>query len=488
MFLCADHPVSRRMVSRVNVDVAVVGRELSGLVAAALCAHAGRRVMVIDDGEQHARLLGDRLAPNVPSLWRLPSGGPVASVLDDHGFKADARRILGDGFGIGVVDDPDLRCVFPVGDDARVRELGRALGDQGRSLAARLQAFDFSHRHAALTELRALHEDGWFFQARRARKRVRQLGPVGAIDADDADASALWGDGSGLAPVLTQLAAFVQWRSQAPAQGLSAALALSMLQGGTVLGGAGAGLGPRPAFIEMLLGFIAHHGGEVVRDRVVSLETQGRVITAIRTEMRRDEIVAVAVIDATAARDLVDRLPVGRPREKLLAQQGKVVVVGGATSVRWLVPVRVLPRGMPPVLLALDPAGAAPTLVGIYGGAASSESGKGSHLDEHLVCVVATAGIHESGPIEATLNRLMPFARPAVRAADVVDVSSVAAHFELKDSEHILGGRRPRTPLKNLVRAGRDLAPAWGTDGEIVAARSVFALVDNLFPKQPPST
>jgi hypothetical protein len=156
--------------------------------------------------------------------------------------------------------------------------------------------------------------------------------------------------------------------------------------------------------------------------------------------------------------------------------------------VRWLLPVRVLPRGMPPLMLALDPAGALPTLIGIYGGAAPSETGKGSHLDEQLVCVVATANTRESGPVEETLNRIMPFARSAARAADVVDASAVATHYEIKDSEHILGGRRPRTALKNLVRAGRDLAPAWGTDGEIVAARSVFALVDKLFPKQPPST
>jgi hypothetical protein len=487
MFLCERHPVSRVVVSRVNVDVAVVGRELCGLVAGALCAQAGRRVMVIDDGEQHARVLGDRLAPLTPTLWRLP-GGPVGAVLDELGFKADARRVLGDPVGLAVVDDPDLRCVFPVSDDARVRELGRALGDSGRTLARALQSLEGGRRHPAFSELRFLNEDGWFFQARRARKRVLHLGPVGSIDVDDADASAVWGDGSGVAPVLSQLASFVQWRSQAPARGLGAALAMSTLQGGSVLGGPGAGLGPIPAFADMLLGFITHHGGEVVKDRVASVETQGRVITALRTEHRRDEVVAVAVIDGTSARDLVDRLPSGRPREKLLTQQGKVVVVGGATSVRWLLPVRVLPRGMPPLMLALDPAGALPTLIGIYGGAAPSETGKGSHLDEQLVCVVATANTRESGPVEETLNRIMPFARSAARAADVVDASAVATHYEIKDSEHILGGRRPRTALKNLVRAGRDLAPAWGTDGEIVAARSVFALVDKLFPKQPPST
>ena len=65
------------------------------------------------------------------------------------------------------------------------------------------------------------------------------------------------------------------------------------------------------------------------------------------------------------------------------------------------------------------------------------------------------------------------------------DVVKVAVHggFVVKDSEHALGGRRPRTAWANLVRAGRDLAPAWGIDGELVAARSVVAVVEQGLPR-----
>jgi hypothetical protein len=140
---------------------------------------------------------------------------------------------------------------------------------------------------------------------------------------------------------------------------------------------------------------------------------------------------------------------------------------------------------MPPVVLVLDPEGSTPVLVMLGQGAPVAETGKGSHLDEQLVYVVATAPTKDGSVIEDTLGRLLPFARGAARATDVVDVTSLCAHYELKDSQHVLGGRRPRTPWKNLVRAGRDLAPGWGTDGEIVAARSVFSLVDRVFPKPP---
>lgn len=439
--------------------------------------------MVIDDGDVGVRPLGDRLVPLAASLWRLPGGGPVAALLDDLGQKADARRVLGDPVGLGVVDDPDLRCTFPLGDDARVRELGRVFGEQGKALATQLQSLDSTRRHGPLQELRALHEDGWFFEARRAKKRVLAFGSAADANVDDVDTAAFFTAGDGIAPVLAQLGPFVQWRSGAPTKGLVSLWAALALQAGTTLGTAG--LGPRAAVADLLLAYITHRGGEVVRDRVAAVDASGRTVTALRLEQRRDEVAPMAVIDATWSRDLVDRLPSGRAREKLLTQQGRVVAAGGTTSVRWLLPARVLPRGMPPVLLVLDGEGNTPVLVMLGQGAPTAETGKGSHIDEQLVYVVATAPTKDGSVIETVLDRLLPFARAAARATDIVDVSALCAHYEPKDSEHVLGGRRPRTPWKNLVRAGRDLAPAWGTDGEFVAARSVFSLVDRVFPKPP---
>lgn len=484
MFLWGPEPVSGTAVSRVSVDVAVIGRELCGLAAGALCAAAGRRVMIIDDGESLGRPLGDRLAPVAPSLWRIPNAGPVSQILDDLRLKADARRVLGDAVGVGVVDDPDLRCVFPVADDARSRELQRALGDDGKALAARMAKLEAGRRHPALNELGTLHEDGWFFQARRARRRAAALGDAARADAKDPDVAAVAAGAFGLTPVLQQLQGFVQWTARPEVGGLAASIALEQLQLGTLLGGGAAALGPRAGLVDLFERFITSHGGEVVADRVSAVDCAGKVVTAIRTDKKKHEVVPVAVIDATGARDLTDRLPSGRAREKLLAQQGRVVVASPAVSVRWLMPVRVLPRGMPPLALVLDGEGV-PVVVAISGGSALADTGKGSHLDEQLVCVVATAHSKDSGRVEAVLNTLMPFAKDAWRAQDVVDASATCPAYDVKESEHPFGGRRPRTAFKNLFRAGRDLAPAWGTDGEVAAAKSVYALVDQRFPKQP---
>ena len=285
------------VVSRVVVDVAVVGRELSGLVAGALCAQAGRRVMVIDDGDLGVRPLGDRLAPLAASLWRLQNGGPVTALLDDLGQKADARRALGDPVGLGVIDDPDLRFTFPVGDDARLRELTRAFGERGRSLATSLQAFDPSRRHGPLQELRALHEDGWFFEARRAKRRVLAFGQAAGLDGDDVDTAAFFAADADLGPLLGQLAPFVQWRSAPSLRGLSSSWAAQALHSGSALGAAG--LGPRSALAELFVAFIRQHGGDVVRDRVAAVEATGRVVSTLRLEHGRDAIIPTAVIDAT---------------------------------------------------------------------------------------------------------------------------------------------------------------------------------------------
>ena len=496
-------------MSRVNVDVAVVGGELCGLAAAALLSLGGKKVVVIDDGDVVARPLGDRLVPIAASLWRLPAGGPAAGLFDALALKADARRLLGEPTGLGVVDDPDLRCVLPANSEALGRELVRCFGEEGaRAQDKALRGVDVARRYPLFGELATLHEDGFFFQARRARGRVTALGKLGDVDADDDGVVGLEGDGAGLWPVAQQLRAFVQSRSAASARGMATALSSSYLSGGVPLGG---GLGPRAVLRELLLSFVKHHGGDVVSERVEVVEVQGKRLTLLRTAARKedsliprpardtrarenakgggsDEFVARVVVDATAHRDLSDRLPASRLREKLLASQGRVVVTGKTTSVRWLVPVKLLPRGMPPLLLLLGQGGDPPALLTLCGGAALADAGKGSHLDEQLLALVATAPTEDAEWLEDQMARLLPFTREHVRARDIVDAGPVHDAFVVKDSEHALQGRRPRTPFANLVRAGRDLCPAFGIDGELVAARSVVAVVEAALPRVSPTT
>lgn len=234
---------------------------------------------------------------------------------------------------------------------------------------------------------------------------------------------------------------------------------------------------------DLLIGFITHHKGDVIHERVESVDVVGKRITCLRTTSKAmGEIVPLVVIDATVNRDLADRLPASRLREKLLVHQARVVVAGKTTSVRWLLPVRLLPRGMPPLLLLLGTPPSPPILVGLFAGAPLPDTNK-SHIDEQLLCVVATAATDDAAAVEERLSALIPFAKEHARSRDVVDAFAVHARFVVKDSEHALHGRRPRTPVKNLVRAGRDLGPAFGIDGELAAARGVVHVVERQLPR-----
>jgi hypothetical protein len=236
------------------------------------------------------------------------------------------------------------------------------------------------------------------------RRILLSSGPLtAAADAaiDDIDTAPFFGSGAGVGPVLGQLAPFVQWRAMPSPRGLASSWAALMLQGGTTLGAAG--LGPRSALAELFVAFIRQRGGESVRDRVVSVDATGRTITTLRLEHGRDDIIPTAVIDATWSRDFVDRLPSGRAREKLVAQQGRVISVGGSTSVRWLLPARALPRGMPPVMLALDPEGVAPVLCVVGQGAPVADTGNVTAFRRLPAKKTTTSGPNAKRPMPVAL-------------------------------------------------------------------------------------
>lgn len=478
-------------MSRLTCDVVVVGGELCGLAAAALVASraGGKRVVVIDDADPCTALpLGDRFAPTAPSLVRLAHGGAVGAVLDALGIKQDARRVLGEPLGLGLIDDPDIRMVVPVDAEARVRELVRVFGaDEGSRAAVRLHDVSGDARAALFAEAALIHEDG-FFEKRRMRKRLEALGAEGRLDEDDAIVLLLASFGLGVAAA--QLVPFVQGRPAARPTGSAGLLAALQLQAG-VHGGAKGGLGPRAALAELLGDIIRRHRGEVHKAKVETIETDGKQLTVVKAS-GANEYVARVVIDATSRRDLALRIPEGRRRDKLLEQEKRVQPAGDVAAVRWLVPFVSLPRGMPPVSLVLRPGEASVgggVLVGIYAGAPLKEGHKGAGLDENLV-VVAAAAVCKHGEADAcaaaigeVLDRLLPFAKDSRKAHDALVGGAARAalpQWVVVDSEHPLEGRRPQTAFTNLLRAGRDLVPGMGIEGELLAAKSVAVLAEAL--------
>lgn len=476
-------------MSLLHADVAVIGSELCGLAAAALLAHERRRVVVLDDGESaDARPLGDRMVPVGTTLWRPPTSGPAAELMEQLGLRQRARHELGEAVGLGLIDDPDVRLVLEIDAEERLQELRRAFGDDGDAPSRLLADYPVDARDVLLQEASLLYEEG-MIERYKAKKRVDKLGDV--IDLDRDDPVAMRFGERGLGAVIPHLAAHVQWSSVASPRGLAAYLALGQLCLGTV-GNARGGLGVRSALRGLFAEVVQGHTGDVLHaTRAVSVHADGKRVMQVDTDGQNNYRVR-AVIDASTTRTLSSRLPEGKRTSRSVELDGAVPLDGDAAIVRWLMPRSVLPRGITPRSLVLSEDASLPTAVlSIYDRLPPAPDAKKRNDD--VVAVVLSARCEEgrshelAHALEARLEALMPYAKKRCEARDLItgDAARQAmpAYRSPDPSQHSLGGRRPHTGYGNLFRAGRDLVPALGVDGELAAARSVAAAVQRVLAK-----
>jgi hypothetical protein len=477
-------------MSLLHADVAVVGSELCGYAVAALLAHEKKRVVVVDDGEHpDAKALGDRLVPLSTSLWRPPTSGRAAGLMDELGLRQRARHELGEPTGLGLIDDPDLRIVVDVEPAVRERELRRAFGDGAKATLSTLSGWPDDERNPLLEEAALLFEDG-FFEKRKAKKRLEKLGDEADPLRPDDTSRALGEEGVGA--VVPHLVPYVQWLAEAPTDGVARWLAVGPLARGA-LGDAKGGLGVRDKLRELFADVVRGHAGDVLTGhRATAFEDSGKKLTQVQTDGQNNFAVR-AVIDASTARTLTSRLPEGKRREKTAAFEETISREGDAAIARWLVPKEVLPRGMFSRAAVLSDDDDVPTaLLGVYADLPPAPGEKQQKRDDVVAVVLsarcAAGQSSEVGyALDARLERLLPFARERAVARDVVtgDVARLAlpGYREVEPGQHALGGRRPHTGFANLFRAGRDLVPCLGLDGELAAAHAVATAVNRVLNK-----
>jgi hypothetical protein len=196
--------------------------------------------------------------------------------------------------------------------------------------------------------------------------------------------------------------------------------------------------------------------------------------------------------------DLLGMLP-----ESLRSAKGAALSTaapaGAVLSVHWMVPEQVLPRGLGELALADDGRPPAPLLVQV-GPARRAEA----RADEPSLRLVTAAAVvppdvepdrirGHAARIEEALERLLPFARARVVARSVPQLDAPWPR-----PGHLLHPLFPRspeaawealgvpadTPWPTLIRAGREVCPGLGLEGELLAALGAVGRVQRASQKR----
>ena len=263
----------------------------------------------------------------------------------------------------------------------------------------------------------------------------------------------------------------------------------------------------RQQLVKILIQFIKRHGGSIHPNIVpTQLETKGKKISLLHTKGPHT-FGAKAFIDATTDRSFSTLIDNAALCEALQSQEDDMPVTREAAVVRWLVPKDALPRGMPRQSLhVLEGDGAIESvLVGVYDNlkSADPQQKKTSAIAKRFAVVVAQSpckkgrGPHTAVELEVFLDQCLPFAKDRVVTQDVFDGKKgppICPGYELNTQASPFMGREVQTKIKNLLRAGRDLAPGLGINGELHTAYAVCNKVaktagpkKSLFREPPPT-
>lgn len=408
-------------------DVAILGNGLPGLVAGALLAQRGQRVLHLPHEPLDRYESGGFRLPVLPDLLPDPKRVPaMKEVLDElHLFPQFYRDL----------EPLPLQILLPEArlDLAEEGELERAFGErQGAAIAAGLA------RLAARSEETAAAARGpWLprglgerIRAWRHRRSHREL-LAAPLRLDEAGP---------LAPILHAL-------HRVSGAGAESAFAFARATAPLL-----PGIFRHPAGLRTLLsGHVAAHRGDRLEDvRAESIVLEGGRFAGLQIggELWR----ARTLLAALPAARLTSLLPEGRRAARLAAR------LGAASSGRPLF-VRSLildPRGVP------EPLG--PLAVAAGFGDARAVIDQRADGERRILTVVS----EEGGPaLEALLEEVLPFHRRHL-------VHEATPEEEPKG---LLSLQDPATPIPGLLLAGPDLLASMGVEGAFLAGRALAGRV-----------
>jgi phytoene dehydrogenase-like protein len=500
-----------------HYDVIVVGCQTSGIIAAALLAKRGRRVLLVDHGEststyRHGGLALPLLPHLVPSLEHSPH---AQKVHDELGLGPTLRALLVPQETSFQVVLPRFRVDIRQPIAALSTELNRELGTDTPKMEAfleRLFALD-DQLTAFLAKMPPLPPNTLW--ERFCNRRL--LAEVEAFVKPFAD-DALFADLPESHPLhaLTHgpLQFFGHLWTQTPSTFQAVRLMARYLRGVSALPDGIGGLN------RVLLDAAVRAGVTLRTGAVVQhIGVNRRTLSELELEAERYTQTGTYFISNTHA-PFSDLLPAKARHPRYMAQAQTVAPVGGLLVINLVVRREVIPCGMAHALFLLNGRKQAreqdivdpPLLVQRFASEAGARAApdKADKATEVLsvACPVRVADVaHSPERLDALkqqvlsrMRRLVPFlddhlldvSLPSDTASwDLQTTESAAARrvdpwrlnplYETSDAALLgVAARTARTHFKNLVHCGRDVVPGLGLEGEYIAGLGAVARLEKM--------
>jgi hypothetical protein len=465
-------------------DAIVLGPTFGGAVAAALLARRGMRVLWAEYGGPamsyaHQGFLWPTRVLPVPLPRRVP---PLEAALSELGLTTQLSRAVRPLVPALQLLLPRHRLDLPLEDARRLAECQREFGKAGTQVAAVVKQLAAAHgpSDGFLRTPEALPASGLLarWRLRRELKAWPSLrAPSPLSETEPAEY------------LLAQATPFLVYQDAPGPLAVQRSLG-QLLAGPQHLLGGWAGL------YELLRHRFEEWGGTVLpaevpggsgvqtlsveRGRPVGLEVRGSEATY------RAAFILSTLDDVALLPLLPESLSSGKTALRPATPTHAVL------AVHWVVPVSALPQGLGELSLSEDGQGFGPLLLQV--GPARRQEARTEEAGLRLVTAAAIVPPDvEPGPIqghvqrlEEAMERLLPFARAQRLASSVPQLDAprrppggLLHPLWPVSAKAAWGGQglSPSTPWPTLLRAGREVCPGLGLEGEVLSALGATARV-----------
>ena len=289
-----------------SYDLIVIGDDFAGLVAAALCAKRGLRVLILSYGRAYGYQLGPYRLPVEPLPLCGLNNPAIGRVLDELNLSHILKRKLRGTPPHFQFVAPKVRLDVAMDDHILAGELARELGEGEESLASLTRASELAESFDAVLASTTEFPPTGFFKKRELGRTATRLAEDARSWFDDVDSNDVL---RALVSVPTLLTTHIGPQSMTPS---ACARAFHLWQRG-----APRLRGDWDSLREMFLDKLSKGNGEIRSGRVAELTFSWGKVNGVRLE-NGEELGANHVIAAIPVAKLVDI--VGRKVPKRLAQ------------------------------------------------------------------------------------------------------------------------------------------------------------------------